>query len=200
MVAIFVLMRQFFTVYSSNYKRFSRERDMIKFKKLVQAMIVTCGLLSLVACKSMHKSDGTADGSGGSDVNGAAQTSGMNEGGSFGGDSNSQNQRVFYFEFDRSEITDSDKPAINANADNLIAHPSAKILLEGHTDPRGSREYNVALGERRANAVANMMKAKGVNPDQIRVISYGAERLALPGHDEEAYQKDRRVVLVYLQK
>jgi peptidoglycan-associated lipoprotein len=198
-VAIFVLMRQFFTVYSSNYKRFFRESDMMKLKKLAQAMIVTCGLLSLVACKSMHKNDASADGSA-ADVNGSAQTSGMNEGNGFGGDSNSVNARVYYFEFDRSEIRDSDKPAIMANANNLIAHPSAKILLEGHTDPRGSREYNVALGERRANAVANMMKAKGVNPDQIRVISYGAERLALPGHDEEAYQKDRRVVLVYLQQ
>ncbi len=171
----------------------------MKFKKLAQAMIVTCGLLSLVACKSMHKNDGTTEGSA-ADVNGSAQTSGMGDGSSFGGDSNSVNAKVYYFEFDRSEIRDADKPAIMANANNLIAHPSAKILLEGHTDPRGSREYNVALGERRANAVANMMKAKGVNPDQIRVISYGAERLALPGHDEDAFQKDRRVVLVYLQQ
>lgn len=168
----------------------------MKLRKLVQVMIVTCGILSLAACSSMHK-----NGSGyGSDANGGAQSSGLGENGSFGGDSNPLAKRVYHFEFNKSDILDEDKPAIAANADNLISHPGAKILLEGHSDPRGSREYNVALGERRANAVADMLKAKGVNPDQIRVISYGAERLAVPGHSEEDYQQDRRVVLVYLQQ
>ena len=81
-----------------------------------------------------------------------------------------------------------------------MAHASARVILEGHTDPRGSREYNVALGERRANAVAEFMKEKGVNPEQIRVVSYGAQRLAAPGRTESDYQLDRRVVLVYSQK
>jgi peptidoglycan-associated lipoprotein len=176
----------------------TREKNGMKLKKLFQSMIVTCGILSLAACSSMHKNNGSANG--GADVNGAAQTSGMGDGSNFGGDANSASKRIYYFEFDRSEIRDTDKASIIANANNLVAHPSAKILLEGHTDPRGSREYNVALGERRANAVAEFLKAKGVNPDQIRVISYGAERLAVPGHNEEDFQQDRRVVLVYLQQ
>jgi peptidoglycan-associated lipoprotein len=170
----------------------------MKLKMLMQTMIVSLGILSLTACSSLHKNHGSTDSA--ADVNGTAQTSGMGDGSTFGGDSNSASKRIYYFEFDRSDIRDSDKPSIEANANNLVAHPSAKILLEGHTDPRGSREYNVALGERRANAVADMLKAKGVNPDQIRVISYGAERLALPGHNEQDFQQDRRVVLVYLQQ
>ena len=124
----------------------------------------------------------------------------MGDSNGFGGDSNPLAKRVYHFEFNKSEVLEEDKSGIAANADNLISHPSAKILLEGHSDPRGSREYNVALGERRANAVADLLKAKGVNPDQIRTISYGAERLATPGHSEEDYQQDRRVVLVYLQQ
>jgi peptidoglycan-associated lipoprotein len=108
-------------------------------------------------------------------------------------------KRTYYFEYDKSDVSDQEKPAIFANAENLVAHPNMKVLLEGHTDPRGSREYNVALGEHRANAVAEIMKSKGVNPDQIRVISYGAERLAVTGHSESDYEQDRRVVLVILQ-
>jgi peptidoglycan-associated lipoprotein len=82
----------------------------------------------------------------------------------------------------------------------LLSHPLAKIILEGNTDPRGSREYNIGLGERRAKAVANIMLAKGVNPKQIRIVSYGAEKLAVPGHNEADYQLDRRVELVYLSR
>ena len=74
------------------------------------------------------------------------------------------------------------------------------VLLEGHTDPRGSREYNIGLGERRAKAVAQVLTDKGVDPSQIRVVSYGAEKLATAGHSDSDYQLDRRVVLVYVQR
>jgi peptidoglycan-associated lipoprotein len=176
----------------------------MKIKKLVQVMIVSCGILSLAACSSMHKS-GSGNGDM-ADVNGGgAQSMGLGDGsGTFGTDGMSPQQllakHVYYFDFDRSEVNDNEKPAIYANADRIMANQHTKVLLEGHTDPRGSREYNVALGERRANAVSEIMKSKGVNPDQIRVISYGAERLAVPGHDEEDFKQDRRAVLVYLQK
>lgn len=175
----------------------------MKLKKFVQMMIVSCGILSLAACSSMGKKSGEADAS---DANGGgAMATGAGDSSSFGGDGSLSPQqllakRTYYFDLDKSVVSDEDKLAINANADNIIAHSSAKVLLEGHTDPRGSREYNVALGERRANAVAEILKAKGVNPEQIRVISYGAERLAVPGRTESDYQQDRRVVLVYLQQ
>jgi peptidoglycan-associated lipoprotein len=177
----------------------------MKLKTLVQVMLISCGILSLVACSSMGKGGrngeaGVSDASGG-----GAMASGAGDNSSFGRDGNMSPEqllakRTYYFDLDKSDVSSEDRPAINANADNLVAHPSAKILLEGHTDPRGSREYNVALGERRANAVAEILKAKGVNPDQIRVISYGAERFAVPGHTETDFEQDRRVVLVYLQQ
>lgn len=175
----------------------------MKLKESIKIMLVTCGLVALAACSSMHKHDNgpadVADASGG-----GAQTSGAGEGDNFADTSNLSPEqllarRTYYFEYDKSEVRDAEKAAIFANADNLVAHPRAKVLLEGHTDPRGSREYNIALGERRAKAVEDLLKSKGVNPSQIRVISYGAERLAVPGHEEGDYQRDRRVVLVYLQ-
>ena len=173
----------------------------MKLKKLVQIMLVSCSLLGLAACSSMHKH-------GGADVNdasGGPQTSGLGESSGFGSDDSTLSpeqllaKHVYYFDYDKSEVREQDRKAVMVNAENIAAHPHTRVLLEGHTDPRGSREYNVALGERRANAVADMLKSKGVNPDQIRVISYGAERLALPGHSEEDYQQDRRAVLVYLE-
>lgn len=109
-------------------------------------------------------------------------------------------KRTYYFDFDKSDIHDADKNAIIANADYLVAHPNAHIIVEGHTDPRGSREYNVALGERRANSVAVMLKEHGVLAAQIRVVSYGAEQLAASGHSEEDFQLDRRAIIVYVQK
>jgi peptidoglycan-associated lipoprotein len=108
-------------------------------------------------------------------------------------------KNIYYFDFDKSEIHQSDLPAIYAQGDYLMAHPAAKIILEGHTDPRGSREYNVGLGERRAYAIAEVLKNRGVNPRQIRVLSYGAERLASESRTEESYQLDRRSVVVYIQ-
>jgi len=175
----------------------------MQLKNIVRSLAITGCVLALGACAAPgHKSQ---DEMNGADANaGGVQSSGVGQGSNFGdsagGPQQSLAKRTYYFDYDKSDIHDSDKRAISANADYLMAHASARIILEGHTDPRGSREYNVALAERRANAVAEFMKAKGVNPDQIRVVSYGAQRLASPGHTESDYQLDRRVVLVYTKK
>lgn len=138
--------------------------------------------------------------------NGQAQTYGAGEETQFGERTNIQragrisSDRVYYFDFDSNLVHATDRPAVLANANYLLAHPEARVLLEGHTDPRGSREYNIGLGERRAKAVAEILTARGVNPAQIRVVSYGAEKLASPGHSEADYQQDRRVVLIYLRR
>ena len=95
-------------------------------------------------------------------------------------------------------VHDGDKPAIEANAAK-IASSSKTAMIEGHTDPRGSREYNIGLGERRAKAVADILTANGVSRKQVRIVSYGAEKLASQGHTEADYQRDRRGVLNYLQ-
>lgn len=174
----------------------------MKLKRWISIILLSGGMLGLVACHSKHNRDQAAI----NDANAAyasdAQSSGIGEDSSFGDQAGKQslNKRVYYFDFDSDVVHDADKPAIEANATYLMAHENAKALLEGHTDPRGSREYNIGLGERRAKAVAMMMKHAGVNPDQIRIVSYGAQKLAVPGHSESDYQKDRRVVLVYLQR
>jgi peptidoglycan-associated lipoprotein len=169
----------------------------MKLSKLAQIAVISLGILSLASCANMKKHN-----AGGVDDNGAQASGYGNGSGIDDGLTPEQrlHKRVYYFAFDRSEVRDIDRPAILANADYVMQHPSAKVLVEGHTDPRGSREYNIALGERRANSVAEIMKSRGVNGDQIRVISYGAQRLAVQGHSEEDYQQDRRAVLVYLQQ
>jgi peptidoglycan-associated lipoprotein len=164
------------------------------------------GLFALSACSTSGHGNKTQNGMEMSDANGGAQASGVGQGAGFGDQNGEEggrqglSKRVYYFDFDKSDIHDEDKPAISAQADYLVAHPNARAILEGHTDPRGSREYNVALGERRANAVAEFLKSKGVNSSQVQVVSYGAQRLAVPGRTERDYQLDRRVVLVYSRK
>lgn len=106
-------------------------------------------------------------------------------------------QRVYYFGYDSFDVNDSDTMSIYAHAKRLANSPRTKVRLEGHTDERGSREYNVALGERRANSVANILMLKGANQDQISVVSYGKEKPAVRGHEESAWAKNRRVVIVY---
>ncbi|WP_455210473.1 peptidoglycan-associated lipoprotein Pal [Kaarinaea lacus] len=106
-------------------------------------------------------------------------------------------QRVVYFEFDSSAIRDDALPVIRAHADYLASNSQVSFTLEGHADERGTREYNLALGERRADAVRRMLIANGVSPAQVRVVSYGEERPAVLGHDESAWSMNRRAELIY---
>lgn len=106
-------------------------------------------------------------------------------------------KRTFYFDFDRSTIRSDDRPIIMAHAEYLVDHPRVHVTLAGYTDERGSREYNLALGEQRAKSVADLLLLQGVSQDQINVVSYGEERPASLGHDEESWQQNRRVVIVY---
>lgn len=106
-------------------------------------------------------------------------------------------QRIVYFDYDSSEVRDTDLSVIEAHARYLLNTPSAAILLEGHTDERGSREYNVALGERRALSVTQIMQLLGVPASQMRTVSYGEERPEIQSNDENAWQQNRRVELVY---
>lgn len=171
----------------------------MKLKKWVKVILVCASVAALSACHSRHKNMDQ------SDVNNAngeygAQASGMGDESGFGDRAGRKSQRIYYFDYDSNVVHEDDKPAINSNARYLTEHRNARVLLEGHTDPRGSREYNIGLGERRAKAVADIMTSQGVNRSQIRVVSYGAQKLASPGRTEADYQQDRRVVLAYLQR
>jgi len=106
--------------------------------------------------------------------------------------------RLVYFDFDSSEIKGQGTDVVAAHAKYLAGNPSARVRLEGHTDERGSREYNIGLGERRAQAVRHALLLQGASDGQISTVSYGEERPAVPGHDEAAWAKNRRVEIVYL--
>ena len=105
--------------------------------------------------------------------------------------------RIIYFAYDSSEVRPEFRPAIEAHANYLATHPDTIITLEGHTDERGSREYNLALGESRAEAVKRQMTLLGASAGQIRIVSYGEEQPAVDGHDENAWSQNRRVMILY---
>ncbi len=99
-----------------------------------------------------------------------------------------------YFAFDSYSLTKETRNALKTEATWMKSHATSGVQIEGHCDERGSTEYNLALGERRANAVKNYLTKLGVTPGQLSVISYGSERPADPGHDESAWAKNRRAV------
>ena len=101
---------------------------------------------------------------------------------------------VFYFDFDQAAVRDDTRAALDAQAARLRG-TSTKVRLEGHADERGTREYNLALGERRAKAVANYLSVQGVDAANVEVVSYGEEKPAVEGSDEGAWAKNRRVEL-----
>jgi peptidoglycan-associated lipoprotein len=104
---------------------------------------------------------------------------------------------IIYFDFDRSDIRPEYASLITSHAKYLAGASAVKIRLEGHTDERGSREYNIALAERRAQAVRRALMLQGAQDTQLTTVSYGEERPAVAGSDEAAYEKNRRVELVY---
>ncbi len=107
------------------------------------------------------------------------------------------NKRVIYFDFDRSKVKSEYEEIIAAHATYLANNPGARVRLEGHADERGSREYNIGLGERRGNSVARHLGLQGAARNQLEVISYGEERPVALGHDEESWALNRRVEIVY---
>ena len=110
---------------------------------------------------------------------------------------NALSNRVVYFEYDSSEVREQDQLTLAAHAAYLADNPTARVRLEGHTDQRGSREYNLALGERRALAMRHILMIQGASANQFQVISFGQERPQSEGEGEVNWQNNRRVELVY---
>lgn len=102
------------------------------------------------------------------------------------------NLDTIYFDFDRSEIRPDQRPTMQANADWLRDHPDTRILIGGHCDERGTREYNLALGERRARSAREYLVSLGIAPGRLDTISYGEEQPADPAHNEAAWARNRR--------
>lgn len=106
-------------------------------------------------------------------------------------------ERIVYFEYDSDRVAPQYRQILNAHAEFLAARGDVKVTVEGHADERGSREYNIGLGERRAQAVRRYLLFQGASSSQITVVSYGEEQPVAFGHNETAWAKNRRVELVY---
>ncbi len=170
-------------------------------KLIMKWVVVLLTAVLLAACA--NKGKGT-NRTGGPALGDEAISTGVGEEGSYWGEDLANmseeellQRQVFYFDLDSSTINANYARAVRAHAHYLSSHPSAKVRLEGHTDERGSSEYNIALGERRAKSIESMLISDGASPSQIAVVSYGKEKPAVQGHDESAWRYNRRVVIVY---
>lgn len=105
--------------------------------------------------------------------------------------------RTIYFEYDSSQVKNEFVPILEAHANYLMANPSQRITLEGHSDERGTREYNIALGEQRAKSVFKILQLIGVMTNQMDIVSYGEEKPVASGHTDESFALNRRVEVVY---
>jgi peptidoglycan-associated lipoprotein len=172
-------------------------------RNLKPLIIILAAALALAACKRTPVQDGVAvdDASMGADGGVSASGLGADDGTSgtgFGGaDGDALSKRVVYFEYDSSLLTPEGQVIAEAHANYLLSNPGVSLVLEGHADERGTREYNLALGEDRAKSVAQFMQAIGVQSGRIRSISYGEERPVALGHDESAWGLNRRVEILY---
>ena len=165
------------------------------------AMIAAIAMLAVGACAKKAPDtlppvpDGIDDGSGGS----GSGTGGIIPGSQQDFLNNVSSDRIF-FGFDQFNVDAEDQATLRSQAQWLQRNSAVRVLLEGHADERGTRDYNIALGERRANAAKNYLASLGVDPSRIEVISYGKERPAELGSTEEAYAKNRRAVTVVIQR
>lgn len=178
----------------------------MKLKKVLSTSVIALSIISLAACSS-HRHPTAANGTGsyeGSDVdNGVLNGQGLGGEGALGADGQPLTQEqllaihTYHFAYDSADIAANDKPAVIAQAHYLAANPSKHVLLAGNTDSRGSPEYNIDLGWRRAQAVEDLMLLNGVSKSQIQLVSYGEEKPVAFGDTEDAYQQNRRVDLTY---
>ena len=143
---------------------------------------------------------GTTAGADGSGVDGNGSSGAAGAGGAATPGANATGnlaQRSIYFDYDSFSVKEEYKPVLQAHAKFLVENPTAKIYLQGHTDERGSREYNLALGQKRADAVRRVMTVLGVKDNQVEVVSYGDENHRDVGQDHSAYAPSRCSDLVY---
>ena len=173
------------------------------------ALLAACSSTPTTAPVEEASPTPTAPSSGGGATTGGAGTGGVTgtqtPGGGMGSGSsnplrdpnNVLSKRSVYFDYDSAEVRGDYRSMIEAHARYLQANRNARIAIQGNTDERGSREYNIALGQRRADAVRQMMRVLGATDQQIETVSFGKEKPKNPGHDESAYTENRRADIVY---
>lgn len=167
----------------------------MKTRSFLKSGLIAAGFILLASCS---KTPGSADGMNGTSAHGLGQFThfaGQRPGESY--TTQAPHEQLYLFTYDDSTFAPRYMASLDAQSTYLKSHPGAHVLLAGHTDERGSREYNIALGERRANTVADLMRMSGVSRSQIRVLSYGKERPANFGHEDASHAQNRRVELTY---
>ncbi|WP_409159237.1 peptidoglycan-associated lipoprotein Pal [Pectobacterium sp. B2J-2] len=169
----------------------------MQFNNVLKGLMLALPVLAVAACSSNKNADNDQSSMG-------AGNNGMMDGGNMSSSEQArlqmqelQRNNIVYFGLDKYDVSSEFAQMLDAHAAFLRSNPSYKVTIEGHADERGTPEYNIALGERRANAVQMYLQGKGVSSDQISIVSYGKEKPAVLGHDEAAYAKNRRAVLVY---
>ncbi|PWC19168.1 peptidoglycan-associated lipoprotein Pal [Brenneria roseae subsp. roseae] len=168
----------------------------MQFNKVLKGLMLALPVLAVAACSSNKNADNDQSSIGAAGGNGAFDSSASSEQARLQMQELQRNN-IVYFDLDKYDIRSDFAQMLDAHAAFLRSNPSYKVTIEGHADERGTPEYNIALGERRANAVQMYLQGKGVSSDQISIVSYGKEKPAVLGHDEAAYAKNRRAVLVY---
>ncbi|MBR9873276.1 peptidoglycan-associated lipoprotein Pal [Vibrio sp. J1-1] len=174
----------------------------MQLNKVLKGLLIALPVMAMTACSS---SDDAASSTGdATNQSGAVETtvvSPMDQAGQLTEQELKEQAlretQTIYFAFDNSTIAGDYEEMLAAHAAYLSKNPSLRVTIEGHADERGTPEYNIALGERRAQAVANYLQALGVQADQISIVSYGEEKPLLLGQSDEVYAKNRRAVLVY---
>jgi peptidoglycan-associated lipoprotein len=176
----------------------------MKIKKIALVLAVSTAILS--GCSSTEDKHGSLLEGELNRENNALATEALDSAGEFGVSSlgaefsdpaNPLSKRTIYFMHDSSQIQQAFIAVVAAHAQYLLSHPGQKVILEGHADELGSREYNIALGEQRAKSVFRMMKVQGVSGNQLEIVSYGEEKPAAMGMDQESLQLNRRVEIAY---
>lgn len=172
----------------------------MQLNKVLKGLMLALPVIAVAACSSHKNNNNDQTGMGADGAYGA----GAGQNGNMSSDEQArlqmqqlQQNNIVYFDLDKYDIRSDFAAMLDAHANFLRSNPSYKVTVEGHADERGTPEYNISLGERRANAVKMYLQGKGVSADQISIVSYGKEKPAVLGHDEAAYSKNRRAVLVY---
>ena len=179
------------------------------FAAMLATVLVACSTtqekvdIPSTPADTVELNDNQGDAGTGSDVgSGASSTSLVNVGrlprNAINDPNSPLSQRIVYFDFDQSTVLPAYQVVIDNHAEYLASYPDVRVRLEGHADERGSREYNIALGERRATSVRQLLLLQGVSAAQIDILSYGEELPVALAHDEEAWALNRRVEFVYL--
>ncbi|MBE5252612.1 peptidoglycan-associated lipoprotein Pal [Mixta mediterraneensis] len=173
----------------------------MQLNKVLKGLMLALPVLAVAACSSHKNNNNDQTGMGG--AGDGAYGAGANSG-NMSSDEQArlqmqqlQQNNIVYFGLDKYDVQSDYAQMLDQHAAFLRSNPSYKVTIEGHADERGTPEYNIALGERRASAVKMYLQGKGVSADQMSIVSYGKEKPAVLGHDEAAYAKNRRAVLVY---